>query len=286
MRLFVGLVVIIAVLSTVIVGVTNAVMSSLQAEPDSSLVPPTVTLDPKSSGVSTSNTAPGLPPSASMGAPSGSEGSSSKPTVGAASSASAANSKPGTALALLDTLPVKGRAAKTGYDRVVKFGASWKDVDDNGCDTRNDILARDLTNIETSGRCKVMSGTLRSAYSGEMVHFVRGVDTSAEVQIDHVVPLSNAWQTGAQQITQAQREALANDPLNLQAVEGALNGQKSDSDAATWLPPLKSYRCAYVARQVSVKAAYGLWVTRAEHNAMAKVLELCPGQIGYASSLY
>ena len=180
---------------------------------------------------------------------------------------------------------MKGRAPKTGYDRVVVFGSSWMDIDDNGCDTRNDILARDLTEVSRSGECKVLSGTLVSAYSGATVNFVRGASTSAAVQIDHLVALSNAWQTGAQQISQAQREALANDPLNLQAVEGALNQQKSDSDAASWLPPLKSYRCEYVARQISVKAAYGLWVTQAEHDVMVDVLASCPGQVAYASGL-
>ena len=96
------------------------------------------------------------------------------------------------------------------------------------------------------------------------------------MQIDHVVALSDAWQKGAQQLTEAQRLSFANDPLNLLAVDGPANQQKSDGDAATWLPPNKSYRCDYVARQISVKSSYGLWVTRAEHDAMARVLGDCP----------
>jgi hypothetical protein len=105
------------------------------------------------------------------------------------------------------------------------------------------------------------------------------------VQIDHVVALSNAWQTGAQQLTDAERELLANDPLNLLAVDGASNSQKSDADAATWLPAERSFWCPYVARQISVKAAYGLWVTEPERNAMLRVLERCPDEPALASTL-
>lgn len=185
---------------------------------------------------------------------------------------------------MLDSLPVRGRAPKTGYDRVLDFGRSWLDVDQNGCDTRNDVLARDLGAVVRSGACTVLSGRLVSVYSGVRVSFTRGPATSAEVQIDHIVPLSNAWQTGARQLPQARREALANDPLNLQAVEGSLNEQKSDGDAASWLPPLRSYRCIYVARQISVKAAYDLWVTAPERDAMRRVLDSCPAQPAYLSA--
>jgi hypothetical protein len=178
----------------------------------------------------------------------------------------------------LESLAVKGKAPKTGYDREEDFGTAWLDVDRNGCDTRNDILARDLTAIDRPSRCKVMSGELVSPYTGEAVHFVRGQNTSTLVQIDHVVALSNAWQTGAQQLGQEQREALANDPLNLLAVDGRSNSQKGDGDAATWLPARKDYRCAYVARQVAVKAKYGLWIAPAEHVAIARILAGCPGE--------
>lgn len=190
----------------------------------------------------------------------------------------------GTALAALETLPIKGRAPKTGYDREGDFGNAWKDVDRNGCDTRNDVLARDLTEIATSGPCKVMTGILVSPYTGATIDFVRGQGTSALVQIDHLVALSNAWQTGAQQLTQAQREALANDPLNLLAVDGHSNMQKGDGDAATWLPAQKSIRCSYVARQVSVKSVYGLWVTQAEHDAIEHILDTCPTQKSYPAT--
>ena len=165
----------------------------------------------------------------------------------------AAESVPGVAVAVLETLPVKGRAPKAGYSRDA-FGQRWADVDRNGCDTRNDILKRDMTSIvykPKTRNCVVLSGTLIDKYSGESINFVRGEVSSMEVQIDHVVALSNSWQTGAFKLSIAQRTALANDPLNLFAVKGRLNSQKSDGDAATWLPPLKSFRCAYVAQQIA-----------------------------------
>ncbi|WP_101847487.1 GmrSD restriction endonuclease domain-containing protein [Zhihengliuella sp. ISTPL4] len=180
-----------------------------------------------------------------------------------------------TAIEVLETLPVKGRAAKTGYDRDL-FGQRWLDVDRNGCDTRNDILARDLTAISRSGVCRVVSGTLADPFTGQAISFVRGQGTSELVQIDHVVALSDAWQKGAQQLTADQRLTFANDPLNLLAVDGSANAQKGDGDAATWLPKNTGFRCEYVARQVAVKATYGLWVTQAEHDAIARVLSTCP----------
>jgi hypothetical protein len=186
-----------------------------------------------------------------------------------------------TAVSALSTLPVKGRAPKTGYTRA-QFGQTWADVDRNGCDTRNDMLKRDLTEIVykvKTRNCVVESGILVDRYSGETINFVRGNVTSMEVQIDHVVALSNAWQTGAFKLTVTQRTALANDPLNLFAVKGRLNSQKGDGDAATWLPPLKSFRCTYVAQQIAVKAKYSLWVTAPEKDAMTRILAACPKQL-------
>jgi len=194
--------------------------------------------------------------------------------------ASAVESAPGVAVAVLETLPVKGRAPKTGYSRDA-FGQRWADVDRNGCDTRNDILKRDMTLIvykPKTRNCVVLSGTLIDRYSGETINFVRGEVSSMEVQIDHVVALSNSWQTGAFKLSIAQRTALANDPLNLFAVKGKLNLQKSDGDAATWLPPMKSFRCAYVAQQIAVKAKYSLWVVAPEKAAMLAILAQCPTQ--------
>ena len=181
-------------------------------------------------------------------------------------------------LSIIESQITKGRAPKTGYTRA-QFGQTWADVDRNGCDTRNDILKRDLTAEvfkERTRECVVLSGTLIDPFSGETINFVRGNVSSMEVQIDHVVALSNAWQTGAFKLSIKDRTAFANDPLNLLAVKGRLNSQKRDGDAATWLPPLKSYRCDYVSRQIAVKIKYKLWFTAPEKEAMVRILKSCP----------
>ena len=185
----------------------------------------------------------------------------------------------GSAADVLEALPVKGRAGKDNYTRDA-FGQAWLDVDRNGCDTRNDILRRDLASavFAEGSKCRVSAGHFQEPYTGKPIEFRRGQDSSAAVQIDHVVALSDAWQKGAQALTPRQRQNLANDPLNLIAADGPSNQQKGAGDAATWLPKNKSIRCHYVARQVSVKAAYGLWVTEAEKDAMKRVLGSCPGQ--------
>lgn len=181
----------------------------------------------------------------------------------------------GSAAEVLATIEVKGRAPKTDYKRT-QFGDGW--AMERGCDMRNIILHRDLTDVAVNEACKVLSGNLNDPYTGKMLPFVRGAETSDDVQIDHVVALSNAWQTGAQQLSLQQRIALANDPLELLAVEGKANQEKSASDAASWLPSNKMFRCQYVARQIAVKKKYSLWVTSAEKDAMTRVLATCPGQ--------
>ncbi|MBL1101368.1 HNH endonuclease [Streptomyces sp. 205] len=180
----------------------------------------------------------------------------------------------GPALSAVASLTVKGRAPKTGYERGA-FGSSWVDTDDNGCGTRDDILERDLERVRfRGGHCLVASGTLDDdPYTGRSVRFVRG---HSKVDIDHVVALSDAWQKGARQWDRDKRVAFANDPLNLIAVDASANRRKGDGDAATWLPPNTAYRCDYVAHQVAVKKKYGVWVTRAERNAMTRVLGRCP----------
>ncbi len=177
------------------------------------------------------------------------------------------------ALSNLENIEVKGRAPKTGYSRS-QFGDGWRRNPD-GCDTRNIILARDMRDVKYVDGCKVASGVLSDPYTGMEIKFQRGDKTSQLVQIDHVVALSDSWQKGAQQLDYSTRENLANDPLNLIAVDGAANQAKSDSDAASWLPENKSFRCEYVARQVAVKVKYGLWVTAAEKEAMRQVLNGC-----------
>lgn len=181
----------------------------------------------------------------------------------------------GEAASALESLAVKGKAPKTGYQRS-QFSDGWEDI--NGCDQRNNILRRDLVDLKIDSDCRVISGVLNDPYTGQTINFIRGPGSSSKVQIDHVVALSNAWQTGAQQLSYNQRIQLANDPLELLAVDGAANQQKSAGDAATWLPANKPFRCQYVARQIAVKQKYSLWVTIAEKQAIKRVLSQCPNQ--------
>lgn len=175
------------------------------------------------------------------------------------------------ALHMLESLEVKGRAPKTGYSRD-QFGSGWSTV--SGCNTRNIILNRDLKNVVLDDKCNVVSGILDDPYTGKQIIFERGVGSN-DIQIDHVVALSDAWQKGAQNLSFNQRTSLANDPLNLLAVDGSANQQKSDGDSATWLPSNRAFRCQYVARQIEVKSKYSLWVTKAEKTSMINVLNKC-----------
>ena len=194
------------------------------------------------------------------------------PTVPAGTSASAAS-----ALTAARRLPVKGRAPRTGYSRA-RFGPAWSDADRNGCDTRNDLLRRDLTHRVakpgTNG-CVTTSADLTDPYTGVVLHVRSG--RTAVVDVDHVVSLSDAWQTGARAWTADRRLTFANDPLNLLVTSPAANRQKADSDAASWLPSRRSYRCAFAARQAAVKTKYHLWATAAERAALVRVLTTCPG---------
>ena len=163
------------------------------------------------------------------------------------------------------------------YDRDL-FGQAWLDTDRNGCDTRNDILARDLDfkRFRVGGDCVIEAGELADRYTGTTLDFIRGPGDI--VDIDHVVPLGNAWVTGANRWPVRKRVALANDPLNLLAADASANRQKGDGDAATWLPPNKTFRCAYVARQVAVKKKYELALTAPEKAAITRILSTCPNQ--------
>jgi len=178
---------------------------------------------------------------------------------------------------LLQTLTIKGRAPKTGYSRT-EFGTAWKDVDHNGCDTRDDILARDLTDITykvSKSDCVIQSGTLHDPYTNTEVNFNRGVGSSLAVQVDHVQPLSLAWQMGAWQWTKEKREQFANDPLNLIATSQFPNAQKSDSGPASWLPSNKSFRCQYITRFVEVAAKYDLALNQPDYDASFSILRSC-----------
>ena len=179
---------------------------------------------------------------------------------------------------ILERLEVKGRAPKTGYDRE-EFYSDWPVID--GCNLRQRIIKREFGEaavLDSENRCTVVAGEYDEPYTGEHKVFREREEISDGVQIDHIVALSDAWQKGAQYLNAEMRREIATDPLNLIAVDAAANQQKSDGDAATWLPANKAFRCQYVARQIAVKYKYGLWVTEAEKEAMARVLTACPNQ--------
>jgi Protein of unknown function (DUF1524) len=178
--------------------------------------------------------------------------------------------------AALAKLRTASAASMVGYSRA-RFGPAWEDVDHNGCDTRDDILRRDLTRVvlRAGSRCIIATGTLHDPYTGKRIRFVRGVRTSLAVQIDHVVALADAWRTGAARWTPSRRLAYANDPLVLLAVDGPSNEAKGDDDASAWVPPNRAFDCEYVARQIAIKTRYRLWVTVAERAAMSRVLSAC-----------
>lgn len=193
----------------------------------------------------------------------------------------------GPAAEVLGELDVRPAGSMAGYDRE-QFGQRWSDDVSvaggrNGCDTRNDVLRRDLEGLRvesgTQG-CVALSGTLTEPYTGQVLPFQRGEDSGSQIHVDHLVSLGNAWGTGAQDLSPQQRQDLANDPLNLWAVDGRQNQSKGDAAADEWLPEDVLARCRLVAHQVAVKARYGLWVTPPERDAMTRVLDeqACAGQ--------
>ena len=181
------------------------------------------------------------------------------------------STSPSKALSVAQALPVRGRASSSNYSRDA-FGSAWKDVDRNGCDTRNDILQRDFTTSVLkpgTGDCKVIGGTWTDPYSNESYTFT---EAPSGAQVDHVVSLKNAWEMGADMWDDQMRVEYANDPLNLRVTIASLNQQKSDSNAASWLPPYKPGRCSFIATQVAVKAKWGLYVTAAEKEVFVSIL--------------
>ncbi|MBQ9029750.1 HNH endonuclease [Candidatus Saccharibacteria bacterium] len=200
-----------------------------------------------------------------------------QPEPSSATAEPTALNTPGKTLAadVLETLPIKGRAPKTGYQRT-EFYTTWPSID--GCNLRQRIIKREVGDSAKLDGCDVIAGTFVEPYTGETKTFTTKAEFSKNIQIDHIVALSDAWQKGAQQLSSEQRYALATDPLNLIAADASANQQKSDGDAATWLPKNKAFRCQYVARQVSVKSKYSLWVTQAEHDAIKNILSACPSE--------
>lgn len=199
-------------------------------------------------------------------------------TINSTDGTDAPNSKP-LASEVLSNLEIKGRAPKTGYKRT-EFYKNWPEIE--GCNLRQRILKRDFgETAKTDKKCNVISGSFYEPYTGTWMSFSSREEIGKKIQIDHIVALSDAWQKGAQYLSSDIRFQIATDPLNLAAVDGSANQQKSDSDAASWLPKNKSFRCQYVARQISVKKKYNLWVTEAEKSAMSNVLGGCPEQRSY-----
>lgn len=176
---------------------------------------------------------------------------------------------------LIEKVRTRGRGPKTGYDRD-EFGYAWADNADgvplarNGCDTRNDVLARDGTDLKyrSGSDCVLIEMTLHDPYTGATIHWRK--EKAAEVQIDHVVPLSYSWQMGASRWPKAKRIRLANDPLNLLAVGGEQNSRKGDSGPASWLPPATKIRCSYAVRFAQVALEYDMPVTPADKEMMLR----------------
>jgi Protein of unknown function (DUF1524) len=216
--------------------------------------------------------------SVSVGAVAGCAGAGSLPVDGPSGSHSSSHSgkktekgSPAKARKELAALKSGTPGSMSGYDRD-KFGPAWKDTDHNGCDTRNDILARDLDNVEKRGKCVVIAGSLDDPYTGKDITFAKA--RAFQVQIDHVFPLGLAWQMGADHWSEDKRTELANDRDNLFAVWSRPNEQKSDKGPAEW-QPRKAFQCTYAQRFIGVADEYGLAVTRADRAELADMLDTC-----------
>lgn len=180
------------------------------------------------------------------------------------------------AINALSRLDIKPTLSGDDYERK-QFGSTWADWRD--CNVRQKILNRDIINIKVDKNgCTVISGILNDPYTGQEIKLNSKSAASKKVQIDHVVALSNAWQTGAKNWNSDKRKQLANDDLELIAVSSQANQEKSDSDASSWLPSNRNFRCRYIARQIAVKLKYQLWITAQEHSTMAKILSGCPDE--------
>lgn len=191
--------------------------------------------------------------------------------------------QPGTdVLAGVSVVPVRVR----GYDyRRAAFGEAWDDDNDapgghNGCDTRNDILNRDLVDktYVAIKRCPdaVATGILRDPYTNATIAFTRGNQVGAAVQIDHIVPLALAWDMGARDWSDAMRIRFANDPANLLAVAGQANQDKGDQEPATWMPPNHAFWCQYAMQFIAVARGYGLAVDQASAQELREAAATCP----------
>lgn len=185
-------------------------------------------------------------------------------------------------LAGIAVIPVRIR----GFDyRRAAFGESWTDDNDapgghNGCDTRNDVLDRDLVDktYVSIKRCPnaVATGTLHDPYTNTTIAFVRGAQTGASVQIDHLVPLALAWDLGARNWIDELRVRFANDPANLLAVEGQTNQDKGDQAPSTWMPPNHAFWCQYAVQFAEVLRGYALPIDQASADTLREAAGTCP----------
>lgn len=178
---------------------------------------------------------------------------------------------------IVDGFKTPSTARHPEYSRE-EFGDGWLDPDGNDCDARNDILARDLTDISVDkDGCVVLTGTLDDPYTGEVIHFVRGAATSSAVQIDHIVPLKLAWDSGAWAWSEEQREQFANDPANLLASDGPANMSKGARGVSGWMPDNVEFWCDYAAMFVAVHDKYELAMTTADKQTSADTIAACKG---------
>lgn len=176
------------------------------------------------------------------------------------------------------------RIRRYDYRRAV-FGDAWTDDNDapgghNGCDTRDDILNRDLvdTTYVAIKRCPdaVATGTLHDPYTSVTIMFQRGAKVGESVQIDHIIPLALAWDMGAFNWTLTQRVRFANDPANLLAVQGQANQDKGDSQPALWMPPNTAFHCQYAIQFIAVLRGYGLPIDAASVPVLQHAAASCP----------
>lgn len=210
----------------------------------------------------------------------GAESPSEDPVVGAleAPSDSAWISSAPTRIdtAKLDSLTIADPYSPYDYDREL-FGQAWADVDRNGCDTRNDILARDLADVTYkpgTRDCVVQTGTLGDPYTGNVLEFTKG-GTSQVIDIEHIVALEDAWNSGAWEWSDEERLAFANDPRVLAVVDGPTNREKGSDSISEWLPPYEGSHCAYGASYVEIAAAYDLSISEEDHAALEELSAEC-----------
>jgi Protein of unknown function (DUF1524) len=186
------------------------------------------------------------------------------------------------AAAMLQGLAVRPRPRDTeGYLRAA-FGDAWVDTDHDGCNQRDDVLLRDAVRgtarVQQQGSCDhdVLAGTWHDPYTGRILTFtnLKDLRQAEAIQIDHVVPLAEAWVSGARSWGMTRREEFANDLDELLAADGPTNMAKGDGDPAAWRPR-QGYQCAYARRWIAIKAAYSLAVDPPERAALDQMLRSC-----------